>query len=113
MPRPLWQSALLAWPISRSSASTRISGSASEDTTASRCRTSAKLHLHGLITGIAHCAHHAVAIFGTQRDHRTAATAAGELGAQRAVVTRDLQKLLDFPARHLQGIQLALADVHQ
>src|SRR6185437_10911112 len=112
MPLPACASALLAWPISRSASSTRISRSESNETTRlSSCSTNAALHR--LVAGLLQRTHDAAGIVRTQRNHCTAATATGELGAHRAIGPSDLDHFFQFPARHQQRIQLALADVHQ
>src|SRR5690348_18348480 len=112
MPRPACASALDACPISRSASSTRISRSESNDTTRlSSCSTNAALHC--LITGLLQRARDATRIVRAQRDHRTSTTPAGQLSADRAVGARHLDHFFQLPARHLQRVQLTLADVHQ
>ncbi len=58
----------------------------------------------------------AMTCFGVVRaqgDHRAAPAAAGQLGAEGAVLAGDLDQLLEFPARDLEPVEQTLTDVHE
>ena len=52
-------------------------------------------------------------MFGTERDHGSPAATPGELRTKRAVLTRNLDQLLELPARHLKTVEQTLTHIHE
>src|SRR5262245_38023668 len=115
VPCPEWQSPFERKPSSRSCSSTRISSSLVFDTISSRAiELCSEPHRHRLEAGRANRGDDRVrGVSAADRDDRPAPAAARELRAERAVLARDVAKLLELRGRNLQGVQHALTNIHE
>src|SRR6185503_2287456 len=72
-----------------------------------------ELHRHRLESGRANRAHDGLRVAVADRDDRAASAAARELGAERPVLASDRAHFFELGRRYLQGIQHALAYIHE